>query len=105
VIVCAILTLFVGLLDALFALLPTWSWTAGDIPTTGTNITMWDQGDMAVSGSSALSGPWLALARTNLFMPVDHLLYAIQLLILVAAAGMAFRAAKFIINVVRGAGA
>lgn len=104
-ITCGILTVLVGLLDALFALLPTWDWTPGDIPTTGTDITMWDQSVISTGTSSALSGPWVAIARLNRFVPVDHLLMGLQFLMVVASVALAFRAVKFIINVVRGAGA
>lgn len=104
-ILCGLLILLVGLLDALFALLPSWDWTLADVPTTGNDITMWNQSGIAVSGTSALEGPWLALARCNRFVPVDHLLYAVQFLGIVVAAALIFRGVKFVINVIRGAGA
>lgn len=104
-IVCGLLILLTGILDALFNLLPSWSWTLGDLPNTGTNVTAWDQNEVATSSVSALSGPWSVMARTNAFLPVDHLVYAFQFLTVLFVALLAFRAAKWIINIIRGAGA
>jgi len=104
VIVCGLLVVLTGLLDALFGLLPAWEWTLADVPTLGTEMSAWDQTGVSGEGSS-LTTPFLLMARANRFVPIDHFLYAMQFLALVVGAVLIFRGIKFIINVIRGAGA
>lgn len=106
-IICAILQLFVGLLDAIFAILPAWDWTMDELPDNGggAEVTMWDQSAVAVANLSPVQTFFLFMARMNKFMPVDQFLLAIQFVGSVVTAILAFRAVRWVINVVRGSGA
>lgn len=106
-IVCAILEILIGLLDALFALLPDWEiagWSdvahssgAGELITVG--------GVSGIEASGPLPGLLKTLMAVNHYVPVDHVIWFMTLTLLVIFACLGFRAVRWIINVVRGAGA
>jgi hypothetical protein len=75
-----------------------------DVPAAGDNVVIWNQGEMATSTSSALSGPWAVLAKVNTFLPVDQVLLGLNFFSLLIAAGLAFRFGRFVIGIVRGSG-
>lgn len=106
-IICALLQLLVGLLDALFALLPEWDWTVAELPENGNNlgVTMWDQVAVGLDNLSPLHSLFLLMARMNKFVPVDQFISAVQFMASVITVVLVFRGLKWIINVVRGAGA
>lgn len=104
-IICGLLTLLTGLLVSLYGLLPEWDWTIADLPTTGANASAWDTNNMVMDNVSALTGPWSMLAKTNRFLPVDHLVYIFQFFMLLTAVLVVFRVVRWIINIIRGAGA
>lgn len=105
VIVCGLLMLLAGLVDSMMALLPEWEWGLADLPNTGTNITVWDNSEVATSTVSSIGGPWAVLARMNVFVPIDHLILVFLVMAAAVIAFLAFRGVRYILNMIRGAGA
>jgi len=104
-ILCAILTFFVGILNALFALLPDWDWTASDMAAVDGSAVIGDSGTIVTDGTNPLDAFGALAAKVNGYVPVDHAIWSLQFLILLWSVILAFRAVRWIINVVRGAGA
>jgi hypothetical protein len=97
--------LLAGLVDALMALLPAWEWSLADLPNTGSNMTVWDNGEVVTSSVSSIAGPWAVLARMNGFVPIDHLILVFLVMAAAVVAFLAFRGVRYILNMIRGAGA
>lgn len=104
-IVCGLLMLLAGLVTSVMGLLPEWNWSLADLPTTGSNMTVWDNGEVVTSSTSAIGGPWGVLARMNVWVPIDHLILVFLVMAAAVVAFLAFRAVRYILNMVRGAGA
>lgn len=102
-IVCALLDMLTALISALYNILPNWSLdigatagaSGGDIPDIQYTVT---------SGNDPLTTLLLWMQKYNNFIPFDQLVIQITILSGLVTAIGGYKAIKYIIGVVRGAG-
>lgn len=102
-ITCALLDMLTALIDLLYGALPDWSLdigatagpSGGDIPDLQYTVT---------SGSDPLVGVLVWLQKYNTFFPFDQMVIIFSVLAGFVTAVLAYRAARYIVAVVRGAG-
>lgn len=102
----AILALLSGIVNFCFGLLPDWSFDLAELRTAGgeSSYSTWDNRGEHFTTGSPLIVLMRFLGRFNDFLPVDQMILIASTAAAFYLALFIFRAAKYVIGVVRGAG-
>lgn len=97
------LGLITALINGLFSALPAWTLNPDQVMgTCGANIL--DNQDTVTSNQSALQMIVIWIQKYNTFVPFDQLVLVMTTVLTFYGVMLAYKAAKFIIGVIRGAG-
>ena len=106
-IIDALLNLLTGLLHAVYSALPSWTFDSNTLygyGASGTYTILPDTGQSSIPTGSPMKAMLTWVAKYNDFLPFDQLVVIATTVATFYLAIFGFKAAKYIIGVIRGAG-